>query len=116
MGPTMKTYEFKDFPNPRRVRIFLAEKGIEGIAFEQVDVPAGAHRRAPFLAKNPYDSVPVLELDDGGTIADEAFSIADITALCSVDYGRFAAIEMPGGLADLKRWHDAVSGRPSAGA
>lgn len=66
----MKIYEFKPFANPRRVRIFLAEKGINGIPFEQVDVPKGEHRKPPFLAKNPYGAVPTLELDDGTCISE----------------------------------------------
>ena len=66
----MKIYEYKGFPSPRRVRIFLAEKGIDGIDFEQVDVPKGEHRQGPFLAKNPYGTVPTLELDDGTHISE----------------------------------------------
>ena len=66
----MKILEYEGFPNPRRVRIFLAEKGINGIEFEQVDVPAGKHREPAFLAKNSYGGVPTLELDDGGFISE----------------------------------------------
>lgn len=66
----MKIYEFKDFPNPRRVRIFLAEKGINNISFEQVDVPAGEHRSEKFKSKNPLAVVPTLELDDGTCISE----------------------------------------------
>jgi glutathione S-transferase len=66
----MKIYEFKDFPNPRRVRIFLAEKGIVNVTFEQVNVPNGEHRSEAFKAKNPLAGVPVLELDDGTCISE----------------------------------------------
>ena len=66
----MKIHEYNGFPNPRRVRIFLAEKGIDDIDFEQVDVPAGEHRDESFLAKNPYAGVPTLELDDGSCISE----------------------------------------------
>ena len=45
----MKIYEYRDFPNPRRVRIFLAEKGIKDVPFVQIDVPAGDHRKPDFL-------------------------------------------------------------------
>lgn len=55
--------------NPIRVAIFLAEKGID-IPFESVDLFKGAHRSADYLAKNPTGQVPVLELDDGGYIAE----------------------------------------------
>ncbi|MCL4151906.1 UNVERIFIED_CONTAM: hypothetical protein GTU68_064127 [Idotea baltica] len=67
----MKIYDFEGFPNPARVRIALAEKGLsDKVEFVTVDVPNGAHRTAEFLAKNPSGGVPVLELDDGTTIAE----------------------------------------------
>ena len=67
----MKIYDFPGFPNPLRVRMALAEKGLtEQVTFETVDVPAGAHKKPEFLAKNPSGAVPVLELDDGTTIAE----------------------------------------------
>lgn len=67
----MKIYEFKGFPNPARVRIALAEKGLtDAVAFVSVDVPNGEHRTPEFLAKNPSGTVPVLELDDGTTISE----------------------------------------------
>ena len=66
----MKIYEYRDFPNPRRVRIFLAEKGVTGIDFEQVDIANQEHRKSPFLAMNPYAGLPVLELGDGTHIAE----------------------------------------------
>ena len=203
----MKLYEYEAFPSPRRVRIFLAEKGIE-IPREQVDVPAGEHRSAEFLNKNPDGTVPVLELDNGkyisetmaisryfeekypqqplmgstaeekasiemwqrrveqslanalGTyfhhatdglgeadryrnkewgeknretamksmqqlheqlaenefIAGDTFSVADITALCAIDFAAAINIPMPGSLQHLKRWYAAVSQRQSAAA
>lgn len=67
----MKIYDYPGFPNPLRVRIALAEKGLtDHVAFETVDVPAGAHKKPDFLAKNPSGAVPVLELDDGTMIAE----------------------------------------------
>jgi glutathione S-transferase len=67
----MKVYEYKGFPNPLRVRIALAEKGlIDRVEFVQVDVPNGAHRQPEFIAKNPAAAVPILELDDGTIIAE----------------------------------------------
>lgn len=67
----MKVYEFNGFPNPARVRIALAEKGLTNkVEFVSVDVPNGEHRKPEFLAKNPSGAVPVLELDDGTTIAE----------------------------------------------
>jgi glutathione S-transferase len=67
----MKIYEYRAFPNPARVRIALAEKGmLDKVEFIQVDVPAGEHRKPEFVAKNPSAAVPVLELDDGTCIAE----------------------------------------------
>jgi glutathione S-transferase len=67
----MRIYDFKGFPNPARVRIALAEKGLtDRVEFINIDVPAGEHRQPEFLAKNPSGAVPVLELDDGTTIAE----------------------------------------------
>jgi glutathione S-transferase len=61
-------------PNPKVVRMLMAEKGIEFPRVE-VDIRGGENRREPFLAKNPSGQCPALELDDG-TI------IAEITAIC----------------------------------
>lgn len=65
----MKLYEYEDLPNPRRVRIFLAEKGIE-LSRVQVEVPSGEHRLPEFLDKNPDGVVPLLELDSGEYISE----------------------------------------------
>jgi glutathione S-transferase len=65
----MKLYEYEAFPSPRRVRMFLAEKGVE-VQRVQVDVPAGEHRSAEFLNKNPDGTVPVLELENGVYISE----------------------------------------------
>ncbi len=65
----MKVIETKGAPNPRRVRIFLAEKGIE-IAFEQRDLLAGELRTPEFTALNPLQRVPVLVLDDGQCLTE----------------------------------------------
>lgn len=65
----MKLYDSTIAPNPRRVRIFLAEKGIT-VPLEQVDIRAGVNRQPEFLAKNPMGGLPVLELDDGSCIAE----------------------------------------------
>jgi len=65
----MKLYEMTAAPNPRRVRIFLAEKGIR-VPFVQVDMRKGEHKTPAFLTKNPSGKIPVLELDDGTCIAE----------------------------------------------
>jgi glutathione S-transferase len=202
----MKLYDNASAPNPRRVRIFLAEKGVE-VSSVQVDIAAQENRKPDFLAKNPLGGVPVLELDDGsylsetvaicryfdeGTpepalfgagaagrakvemwnrrmeleilqriflafqntheffkgrmpqapeygeiaktialarlgwldtelasrafVAGDDYTIADITALVGIDFGRVVGIRIAPEHENLKRWHDDVSARPSAKA
>ncbi|WP_298422573.1 glutathione S-transferase [Rhodoblastus sp.] len=65
----MKLYDSPVAPNPRRVRIFLAEKGIS-IPRETVDL-AKLEQKAPgFAAVNPLQRIPVLELDSGETLSE----------------------------------------------
>lgn len=72
----MKLYETRTAPNPRRVRIFLAEKGLlDDIELVQIDLQKGENLTAEFAARNPMKKVPVLELDDGS-------AIAETTAIC----------------------------------
>jgi len=202
----MKLYDARTAPNPRRVRIFLAEKGIS-MPVEQVDIVSAQNRSAEFRAKNAMGTLPVLELDDGTTIAEsvaicryfeevqpepplmgtdakdravvemwqrrmeyevflpitqvfrnghaffkgripqvpeygevcrkhaeqrlewldgvladrpfvagERYTIADITALCAIDFGRVSSIRVTPEQPNLARWHAAVSSRPSAKA
>lgn len=205
----MKLYESKSAPNPRRVRIFLAEKDIAPTAVQlvPVDIVTGENLGAAFEAKNPMGRVPVLELDDGTCIsesvaisryfeehhpepplfgrsaddrvrinmwnrrmefnlfypvamafrhlsgqfadrepvipqwgeaslaeatamfdfldhhlADQAYiagadySIADITALCAIDFARVVKLRIGTDRPHLNRWHESVSARPSANA
>ena len=202
----MKLYDGAMAPNPRRVRIFLAEKG-NSVPIVQVDIGKAENRKPEFLAKNPFGGLPVLELDDGRYLAesvaicryfeerqpkpplmgvdatDRAFvemwqrrmeidlfqritatfqnthdffkgripqvpeygevqrktalarlawldgelsgrefiagsryTIADITALCGIDFGRVSGIRIDPAWKNLQRWHEAVSARPSAKA
>jgi glutathione S-transferase len=209
----MKFYDCTTAPSPRRVRIFLAEKGIT-VPTVQVDLRHGEHFTPAFRAINPDCTVPVLELDDGTRIADivaiclyfeevqkepplmgttaaekavvaawqrrierdglyavmEAFrnatpglkgraltgpddyeqipalaergrrrvqrffetmdarladsefvagpryTIADITALVTVDFAGWIKLAIPDSCTHLRRWHQAVSARPSAKA
>ena len=60
----MKLYDNPHAPNPRRVRMVLAEKGIT-YDREELDLGAGDNLKVEFCAKNPFAIVPVLELDDG---------------------------------------------------
>jgi len=202
----MKIYNSQTAPNPRRVRIFLAEKGIQ-VPYEEVDINNAVNRAPEFRKKNPLGTLPVLELDDGTCIAEsvaicryfeelqpnpplmgvdgrdraivemwqrrmefefllpiadafrhrheffkgriaqvpeyaevqrqnaesrlawlnevladrpfiagERFTIADITALCAIDFGRVSKIRLQPDQRHLARWHEAVSARPSAKA
>lgn len=65
----MKLYDFQAAPSPRRVRMFLAEKGIK-VPTEQVDLRSGAQLTDEFRKLNPWCTVPVLELDDGTTVSE----------------------------------------------
>lgn len=194
-------------PNPRRVRIFLAEKGIHDIEFIQMDLQKGDNLSEGFRKKNPLGKVPTLELDDGQCICETVaicryfeerfpkpslmgdsplktaniemwqrwvefyfllptgmcfqhssgyfkdrmnpikewgeecrtqikkfmifmnthlatqeylscseFTIADITALCAMDFNRVNQIKISDEHPHLKRWYDSVSSRPSATA
>jgi len=202
----MKLYDSQMAPNPRRVRIFLAEKGVT-VPTVQVDLGKAENRQPPFLAKNPLAGVPVLELDDGTFLAEsvaicryfeelqpappllgvdardraivemwqrrmeqevlrnvtgcfqntheffkgrieqvpeygavckrtalkrlewldselaarpfvagDRYTIADVTALCAIDFGRVTGIRPLPEQKHLVRWHEAVSARPSAKA
>ena len=69
----MKLYDGGRAPNPRRVRVFLAEKGLS-VPLEPVDLGAMAQKAEAFTAINPIQRVPVLVLDDG-TIITESIAI-----------------------------------------
>jgi len=201
----MKLYDSVRAPNPRRVRIFLREKGIE-IPTVTVDLAAFEHREAAFAQVNPLRRTPALELDDGTVVtesvaicryfeeihphpvlfgrtplekalvemwnrraelelfvpithtfrhghpgmakhevpqisewadanrskileglallneqlsktlflAGDAFSIADITALCAIDFMKPTKTKVPDEMMSLLRWHQEGSSRPSA--
>jgi glutathione S-transferase len=202
----MKIHESHNAPNPRRVRFFLAEKGV-AVPYEEVDIVNRVNRADEFRKKNPLSTVPVLELDDGtfisesvaicryfeethpqpplfGTdakdralvemwnrrmelnillpiadafrqrhdffkgrirqlqeyaevqrlnaedgldwldreladrrfIAGDRFSIADITAVVAIDFGRVSKITIKPDQQNLTRWHAEVSARPGAKA
>jgi glutathione S-transferase len=203
----MKLYDSKMAPNPRRTRIFLAEKGIS-VPTEQVDMMAKQHLTPDYTAINPLQRMPALVLDDGTIItesiaicryfealqpepplfgvgakdialvemwnrraelnlffpvahvfrhthpamkelevpqvpawaeankpriadflrmldgelkerpfiAGDRFSVADITALCAVDFMKPARVAVPEECTNVKRWHAEVAARPSARA
>ena len=61
-------------PNPKVVRMFIAERGLT-VPAQTIDLRGGENRREPYLSKNPAGSLPALELDDGTVLAE-------ITAIC----------------------------------
>lgn len=202
----MRLYDATTAPNPRRVRVFIVEKGLD-VPIVQVDLNAKENQTPAFREKNPMGGVPVLELDDGTCISEsvaicryleglkpepalmgvdakdraivemwqrrmeleifqpianvfvhthewfkgrrpqvpewgetcrkhalarmrwldevlatrpfvagERYTIADITALCGIDWGRVTKTRMPTECTHLLRWHELVSSRPSARA
>ncbi|MCH8684293.1 glutathione S-transferase family protein [Pedomonas mirosovicensis] len=69
----MKLYELEKAPNARRVRWFLAEKGMT-VETQQIDLASGENLKPEYLAINPRGLIPTLVLDDG-TVIDESVSI-----------------------------------------
>jgi len=65
----MKLYDFEGAPNPRRVKIFAAEKGVE-LELIPCNMRTREHKTPEFLEKNPSGKIPVLELDDGRCIPE----------------------------------------------
>lgn len=65
----MKLYDPARAPNPRRVRIFLAEKGLD-VPTEQIDLTKSEQKGDSFRAVNPLQRTPVLVLDDGTALAE----------------------------------------------
>jgi glutathione S-transferase len=65
----MKLYDFSTSPNCRKVRVYLAEKGIS-IPLRPVNLLAGEQRSPEFLRLNPFGAVPILELDDSAVIPE----------------------------------------------
>jgi glutathione S-transferase len=70
----MKLYDTRTAPNPRRVRVFLAEKGIEIPDVQQIDLGKLEQKGEEFTRINPVQRTPALELDDG-TVLTESVAI-----------------------------------------
>ena len=105
----MKLYDFPGAPNPRRVRIFLNEKGLE---FETVrcDLGKGEQKLPEFLDKNPSGKIPVLELDDGRCLGESVAicryleAIAPEPNLFGADPFELGYIEMRNRQIELELW------------
>jgi glutathione S-transferase len=76
----MKLYNSNFAPNPRRVRVFLAEKGVS-IPQVEVDLAGLEHKKPEYSAVNPFQVIPALELDDGAVIGESIAICRYIEAL-----------------------------------
>ena len=85
----MKLYVSPRAPNPRRVQMFIAEKGITGIEEVVVEIGKDEHRSSNYRAKSPLAKVPVLELDDGRYLGETR-------AICSYLEGRYPEPKLMG--------------------
>ena len=87
-------------PNPRRVRIFLAEKGLK-VPTELLSIMAGDHKKPEFLAVNPLGQIPALKLDDGEVIT-ESIAICRFFEALNPDPPMFG--KGPKGIAEVDMW------------
>jgi glutathione S-transferase len=71
----MQLYDHPQSPNCRKVRLYLAEKGLQ-VPVRPVDLLAGEQRTPEFLKRNPFGAIPILELDDG-TVIPESLAIIE---------------------------------------
>jgi len=101
MSSPVKLYNHAVAPNPRRVRIFAAEKGVV-LVLEDVNILAGQSRTPEFLAKNSSGGVPVLELDDGSYLSESV-------AICRYLEGLYPEPNLLGRdlreQAEIERWN-----------
>lgn len=77
----MKLYIAPYAPNPRRVMMFLAEKGVSDIEIVTLNLQEGEHRTDAFKKKSPLSQIPTLELDDGRTLTESRAICSYIEAL-----------------------------------
>lgn len=105
----MKLYDMTQAPNPRRVRIFAAEKGIE-LTLVPVDLAAGEHKQPRFLEKHPSGKIPALETDDGRFIGESVAICRYLEALhpepnlFGADPYELGRVEMHNRILELELW------------
>jgi glutathione S-transferase len=96
----MKLYDSRRAPNPRRVRWFMAEKGIDDIEIVDVDIIAGDHREPDYLSRAGLPHVPSLTVDTGETITESIAicryleAVAPMPNMFGLDPWETALIEM----------------------
>lgn len=76
----MKILDFASAPNPIKLRLYCAEKGLT-IPFEDIDLRKGEHRESAFLKKNPQGTVPILALDNGTHLTESVVIMEYLEAL-----------------------------------
>ncbi|MGQ0456723.1 MAG: glutathione S-transferase family protein [Hyphomicrobium sp.] len=100
----MRIIETRRAPNPRRVRIFLAEKGLD-VAFEERDLMAGDFQAEAILQLNPWGRAPILVLDDGRKLC-ESVAICRYFEALAPDPPLFGAGAF--GAAEVEMWNRRV--------
>jgi glutathione S-transferase len=100
----MKLYDGGRAPNPRRVRVFLSEKGID-VPLVKIDMAARQHTSDAFRSLNPLGELPVLELDDG-TIITETMAICRYFEALHPAPALFGTSPLEIGLVEM--WHRRV--------
>ncbi len=100
----MKLYTFAPAPNPRRVHMFLAEKGIK-VDEVEVKIRDGANLEPPFTELNPLRTVPVLVLDDGQQIT-ESVAICRYFEAVQPEPALFGTTPLEKGM--VENWHRRV--------
>src|SRR5258708_4101214 len=105
---TMKLYQYAGSPNSRRVRIFLAEKGLS-IPLIPIDLSKGEQHSDAYRAINARRVVPTLVLEDGK-------AIGEVPAILRYLEEGYPQIPLPDEDTALRRWYELVSKRPSASA
>jgi glutathione S-transferase len=105
----MKLYDMTAAPNPRRVRIFIAEKGIE-VDKVPVNMMAGEHKTPEFLKKHPSGKIPALETDDGRYLGESVAICRYLEALhpepnlFGADPYELGFVEMHNRILELELW------------
>ena len=96
----MQLYSTTGAPNPRRVRIFLAEKGIE-VPIEEISIMEQEHKTEEYRKISPSSRVPALVLDDG-TVILESMAICRYFELLNPDPSLFGKLELEQSLIEMQ--------------